>query len=406
MKYKTRKKLKTVLVCVLSAVLVLSFTACDSYKAFRAAFIDPPPEEEPIKIGIMEPLTGADAEDAKAELEGIELAFESYPVMGGRQVELVYADNQSDVSVCASAAQSLVDAGCKFIIGSYKSVLTLAASDVIAAAQIPSIAVTNTNPIITSTNNWYFRVCYIDSYEGQAAADFVLNCLRTTSAAILTIEGNDYAQAMAEEFKTAMDNPDLPQISIAKEDPDYSSYYMMLDLYQPDIVFFPSSLSQGEERILQSREQNYDFKFIGTKNWNGISVDDVYYTMDFDPKAEISDITRVFRSAYSKKYGEDKTPSDAAALGFDAYLLVKNAIDTVGPEGSNYDYREALSSIDGLQGATGTFTMNGTGDPIKDILIEHYKSGDFTAVYTVEPQRTDRDVETKAEEKVNDTTKK
>ena len=397
MKYKTKKRLKTLLAFALAAMLVLGTTACESYDAFKAAFIDPPPEQESFKIGILEPLTGADAEAAKAELEGIELAFSCFQNIGGAPVELVYADNQSDVSVCAAAAQSLVDAGCKFIIGSYKSVLTLAASDVIAEARIPAITVTNTNPIITTTNNWYFRVCYIDSYEGQAAADFVLNSLNTSSAAVLTIEGNDYAQAMAEEFKTAMGNPELPQIKISKDDPDYSSYYMMLDLYKPDVVFFPSSLSNGTERIAQSRAENYNFKFLGTKNWNGITEDDVYYTMDFDPKAELSEVSQIFRGAYAKKYGADKAPSDAAALGFDAYLLIREVVNKLGTEATNYEYRQALYEINGMLGATGTFTMNDNGDPIKDILIEHYKNGDFSAVYTVKPERSGRAEEEESE---------
>ena len=390
MKYKSKKKPERALACLLAVLLVFSLTACESYKAFKAAFIDPPPKIESFKIGILEPLTGADAEGAKAELEGIELAFENFPNIGGVPVELVYGDNQSDVSVCASAAQNLIDAGCKFIIGSYKSVLTLAASDIIKEARIPAISVTNTNPIITSTNNWYFRVCYIDSYEGKAAADFVLNSLNTSSAAILTIEGNDYAQAMADEFKAAMGNDDIPQIKITKDDPDYYSYYMMLDLYKPDVVFFPSSLANGAERIAQSREEGFNFKFLGTKNWNGITEDDVYYTMDFDPKAKISEVTQIFRNAYAEKFGKEKTPSDAAALGFDAYLLVREAVNKVGTDATNFDYRRALSEIDGMQGATGIFTMDGSGDPIKDILIEHFKDGDFSAVYTVEPERSSR----------------
>lgn len=385
---------KKIIAFVVSLLLVFCFTGCETFNAFKAAFIDPPKEiTRVIKIGVLEPMTGADASDAQAELQGIELAHDLYPTLAGVEVQLIYADNQSDVTACPAAAQTLVDAGCQFIIGSYKSVLTLASSDVIKEARIPAIAVTNTNPIVTSTNNWYFRVCYIDSCEGQAAADFVMNGLNTTNAAILTVKGNDYAQAMAEEFRTAMGNDEIPQIEIVQDDPEFARYFMLLKEFEPDVVFFPGSLSQGEEKVAQSREAFYDFKFIGTKNWNGISTDNVYYTMDFDPNQPMTEMSTLFRAAYAKKYGTSQTPSDASALGFDAYLMIREVVEKEGPSASNYTYRIALSEIDGMQGATGLISMGGNGDPTKDILVE-YKNGDsVSVVYTFEPERTTRTVE-------------
>ena len=447
-KTKNKKlKIKKLAALVLGIMMLLCFCGCETYDAFKAAFIDPPVVDETpvVKIGVLEPLTGSDADDAAEEVAGIKFANEFLPNFGNARVELVYGDNQSDVSVCPVVAQSLIDQGVSFIIGSSKSVLTLASSDVIASAGIPSIAVTNMNPIITATNPYYFRVCYIDSYEGMGASEFVASGLNTWHCAVAYVEGNDYASAMASEFiskyqekllalyeedpewfiaeseepevfeeveEPAEEPKDQEVLEDAEEAPaeevfdpntfevetvvlpaeaaDYRLYFEALERKGIDTIYFPSTITQATTIINQIKDYGFNFNWVGTSTWNGLDVDDVYYTMDFDPKADLSEVAKNFKRAYEKQFGEGAKASEAFALSFDAYLLIREAVNVAGPTASRRQYLEALSNIEGLSGATGEITMGAGGDPIKDILVEHYKDGDFEVVYTVKGHETIR----------------
>lgn len=123
---------------------------------------------EMIKIGVFEPLSGQYASDAEDELNGIELAHRLFPRVLNRRVELVYADNESDVGKAAEAAQELIDQGCKIVIGSYGNVITMAACDIFEENRMPVIMPSCTNPLLTSTTEYFFRVCILTPFRATA----------------------------------------------------------------------------------------------------------------------------------------------------------------------------------------------------------------------------------------------
>ena len=194
--------------CVSAAAalaLGLSLTGCTTYKNFHAAFFEKDKEQEVIKIGVFEPQTGADAADAAEEIRGLELAHELYPEVMGKRIELVYGDNQSDVEMARTAAQQLVDSGVRLVLGSYKSTLSLAGSDVFEAADVPAIGISIKNPIVTQTNEFYFRVCFVDAFQGISAAYYVHDYLKQNDAVCFKQTGDDYADTMIEQFRQRMD---------------------------------------------------------------------------------------------------------------------------------------------------------------------------------------------------------
>ena len=120
--HKTVKRLRAAALAALLAAAA-ALTGCTTYNNFKAAFIDPPDERVVVRIGVYEPVTGADAPGAAAELQGISLANELYPDIGDNiRIELVYADNQSDLDAAKTAASSLAEKGVSVVIGSYGSI--------------------------------------------------------------------------------------------------------------------------------------------------------------------------------------------------------------------------------------------------------------------------------------------
>ena len=95
---------------------------------------------------MFEPLSGKEKAHGELELEGIELAYELFPEVLGKKVELVYADNKSDMDVAATAAQDLVEKKVSFVLGSHGSTLSLAGGEYFKKAKIPAITITSANP--------------------------------------------------------------------------------------------------------------------------------------------------------------------------------------------------------------------------------------------------------------------
>ena len=123
-----------------------------------------------IKIGIIEPLSGVSAAGGEEELRGIEIANKLYPTILSKEIELDIVDNESDKS--SKVASELVSDKVNVVIGSWGSSLSIAAGSVFKNAKIPAVCANCTNPLVTTQNDYYFRSCFIDSYQGVAMAKY------------------------------------------------------------------------------------------------------------------------------------------------------------------------------------------------------------------------------------------
>ena len=98
--------------------------------------------------------------------------------MGGTEytVELVYADNGSSTDRAPTAACQLVSEGVSLVLGSYGSGgVHRRLAPPSAAAGIPAIGVTCTNPNVTAGNDYYFRICFLDPFQGTVLANFAMD---------------------------------------------------------------------------------------------------------------------------------------------------------------------------------------------------------------------------------------
>ncbi|MDD4565364.1 MAG: ABC transporter substrate-binding protein, partial [Eubacteriales bacterium] len=170
---------------ILILMITTLFSGCTTFDNFQETFLGTGEEKnEKIRIGVFEPLSGSDKENGKLELQGIELAHEMFPRVLGKEVELVYADNKSDVDVAASVAEDLVEKKVSAVLGSYGSILSLVGGEYFTEAKIPAIAITSANPLVTSSE-YYFRTCFVESFQGIALAKYAVEQLGTSTAAIL-----------------------------------------------------------------------------------------------------------------------------------------------------------------------------------------------------------------------------
>ena len=369
---KRSKLTRIAAVALVCALLLASLSSCASWDNFYNAFIKK--EEAPVKtvrIAVFEPLTGNDADEAEAEVEGIKLANALYPFAGGSKVELVYYDNKSDTeSAALTAAEIVRDETISMVIGTYGNMLTIASADIFAEAGIPTINATSTNPIISNTTS---AVCAaaIDAFPARAAAEFAVNVLGQKDLVAMYSSAEELSKIQAQEFSRYCEQTykitDVPVIAV-NEGSDLYFIIKAVEDSGASTVYMPAGTSISEAVMAKAEETGLKLIWIGGGAWKDIGVSDVYYTADYDPFSDITEMNKTFSSAYKQKYGAS-IPTEKTALGFDAYLLALEALKTAEDPDSSESIGAALMAIDGLEGATGYITISLNGSPVKSVRI-------------------------------------
>lgn len=375
-------------------------SGCATLENFTNAFLkDDADDKDVIKIGVYEPLSGKEKEHGALELQGIELAHELFPEAVGKKVELVYADNKSDVDVAASAAESLVEKEVSVVLGSHGNTLSLVGGEIFTDAEIPAITITATNPLVTSSSDYYFRTCFVESFQGVALAKYAVEQVGTSKAAIFKDADDDYAAAVSQTFsdKMVQITEDVNAISQVIEykssQKDFKKQLQKIKDSGAGVVLLASKNKDAIKIMQQAKDMGIQLRFLGTDNWEnkdfvkdgGPAVEGAAFSTYFDPETAITQNTEVFLKAYREKYGEDAEPASDVALGFDAYLLAINAINKAGTSLDTKAIRDQLAATKNFAGASGNITFDENGDPIKSVVIKTIINGEFVHIYTVEP---------------------
>ena len=203
--------MKKLLALALASAMVLSLAACGSkdQPSGSQSSGSSSSGDKVVKIGVFEPATGDSASGGKKEMLGMQYANAQTPTVevGGQtyQVELVYGDNGSDQSKAPSAASQLVSAGVSIVLGSYGSGVSMAGGPIFNDAGLAAMGVTCTNPNVTAGNDYYYRICFLDPFQGTVLANFAMDKFNAKVAYCLGEAGNEYDQGLVAFFKTAFE---------------------------------------------------------------------------------------------------------------------------------------------------------------------------------------------------------
>ncbi|MDD4503199.1 MAG: ABC transporter substrate-binding protein [Clostridiaceae bacterium] len=356
------------------------------------------PAEEVIKIGVFEPLTGANAAGGELELEGIKLANKLYPEVLGKKVELVIVDNKSDKVEAATAAARLVEKEkVSAIIGSWGSSLAMAAGDIVKNAKVPAMGTSCTNPLVTQGNDFYFRVCFIDPFQGVVMSNYAFNKLGAKKAAIVQEVSNDYAVGLAKFFTdnfkklTGDENSIVAVANYNTGDQDFTAQLTNIKAQNPDVIFAPGNFTESALVIKQARQLGIKTPFIGGDTYEtpefaeigADAVEGVVFSTFFATEKPITSESTTFLDAYRAEY-PGKEPAAVTALGYDAYLILIKAIEAAGTADS-VKIQEALVNIKDFQGAAGVVNFDENRNAIKSAVIKTIKDGKFTFMDVVQP---------------------
>jgi len=352
-----------------------------------------------IKIGVFEPLTGANAAGGALEKEGIELAQELYPEVLGKKVEVVFVDNKSDKVEAANAATRLIDQEkVSVILGSWGSGFSISAGEVIKQSErkVAAIGTSCTNPLVTLNNDYYFRVAFIDSFQGKVMANYAYNNVGAKKVAFVIEKTNDYAVGLAKFFEdtftelTGDENAIVYTGYYQTGDQDFTAQLTSIKESGAEAIFAPGNFTESALIMKQAKELGIDLPLLGGDTWEtpevieiaGEAAEGAVFSTFFDPNAKLTDTTTEFLEAYKAKY--NKEPAAVTALAFDAYILALDAIERAGSDDPEA-IRDALEATKDFPGAAGVVNFDENGDAVKNAVIKTIQDGKFTYLTTIEP---------------------
>jgi branched-chain amino acid transport system substrate-binding protein len=351
-----------------------------------------------VKIGVYLPLTGQMAFGGQLELEGVQMAHKEMPTVLGKKVELFVVDNKSDKVEAANAVKRLIEKEkVVAIIGTYGSSLAMAGGEVAEKAKVPMVGTSCTNPLVTQGKKFSFRVCFIDPFQGAGAATYAYKDLKLKTAALLVDISNDYSVGLASFFTksfTKLGGQIVANLKYQAGDQDFTAQLTEIASKKPDVLFIPSYFAEGAIIMKQVKELGAKFQVMGGDAMDnpqiveigGAAVEGfVHTTFPYDPSMKnMSPMAKKFTENWKKAF-PSKEPNVNAALGYDTYLLVLDAIKRAG-KAEPAAITKALVATKGFEGVTGSTTINATHDAEKPVGLVQIKDGKKTYIGSITPQ--------------------
>ena len=379
-----RKKLFLIVACVAIFAVGALTAGCGGAK-----------KQDPneIRIGANFELTGGVANYGRQCLEGIQLAVkevnEAGGLLGGRKIRLIVADNKSEPAESTNAITKLIrQDNVVAVLGPATSSATLATVQVAHDNRIPVISPSATNARVTFDNGevrpFIFRACFIDPLQGSIMANFARNTLGARTAVIYIDNSADYSKGLAaafEEMFVQKGGRILSQEAYLQRDQDFRPTLTRIRGLNPDVIFLPGYYEEVSRILRQARELGIDTVFLGGDGWGdpalvemagAAALNNAFFCNHFSLHDTDPNVIK-FIEAVRKEYGKD--PSGFNALGYDAAMLLFDAITRAGSTDS-VAIRDALAATEDLLLATSKVTIDERHNPIKSAVIIELRDGE------------------------------
>ena len=372
--------------CMMMAVLmVLAMAACGGEPANNGG--NDTPDATTVKIGGIGPLTGAYANYGLSEKNGAELAVKEINEAGGiagKQIELSYQDSQGESESAVNAYGKLMDWGMEVSLG---CVLSGENASVVAAARdddVLLITPSGSADKCIDGNDKAFRVCFYDSYQGAAAAQYIKDNNMVDTVGILYQSDNDYSVGLYNAFVAKCGELGITiaetQTFTSTTSTDFSTQVNALVASGAKLVFIPIYAEEASTFLTQARGKFAgDVYFFGADGLDGILgkveqdptiANNVLMLTPFSADNPAENV-QSFVKKYQEAYGA--TPDQFAADAYDAIYAIKAAVEKAGST-SGAALASALTSLT-VEGVTGTMTWAADGNTNKPASAILYYDG-------------------------------
>lgn len=369
---------KKVLSLLLTSAMILGLAACGGGTKENGK--DAASGEKVVRIGVFEPSTGDSGPGGKQEMLGMQYANQETPTVevGGEtyKVELVYADNGSDAAKAPTAAAELVGKDVALVLGSYGSGVSIAGGPTFEEAGLAAIGVTCTNPGVTAGNDYYFRICFLDPFQGTVLANFAQEKFSAKKAYLLGELGNDYDQGLLTFFEQAFQG-DVVKDSFPTNTSDFSTYLNKAVAEGCDVIFCPVSIAYSTQIVKLAASMGLETPILGSDTLDNNMVLEAaenskvqlfvstFYQEGGAPEFDsgIKEWLSKDSTAMTNNGGND-TIAAVTAMGYDAYYTALEALKAAGSVNAA-DVKAALPNVT-YTGVSGSIAFDAAGDAIRD----------------------------------------
>jgi branched-chain amino acid transport system substrate-binding protein len=392
---------------MLALVMSLSLVACGGSSSDSSDAAEDTATEgaKVVKIGVYEPQTGDNGAGGKQEILGIEYAHSLFPTVeiGGEtyDVQLEIVDNRTTPENGPSAAAELINRDVSIVLGSYGSGVSIAGGAVFQEAGMPALGTSCTNPQVTADCDVYFRLAFLDPFQGTVLANYAYNELGVTTAYTLAMLGSDYDQGLVYYFTEAFEalggtvvNEDFPEGSA-----NFVSYVNNAKAANAGVIFAPVSINYAQLIVEASAAQGYEGALLGSDTWDNNKVIEAatgtdisafvttFYQEGGAPEFDsgIKEWLNANPDQMTNNGGNDMIAA-VTAIGYDAYLTALEALKIAGSP-DRAAVLEAMPQVS-FEGVTGLIEFDDIGDAKRDgafIKTANTETGvwDFVKVQTV-----------------------
>ncbi len=344
--------------------------------------------DEPLKLGVLQALSGGAAPFGTDQLRGVELAVARRgDELLGHPIELLSEDTGCTPEGGGNAALTVVaDPQLVGIVGTFCSSAATGAGEVMSKEGLVMISGANGAPSLTAMGgeqgaDWqpgYFRVSISSAAQVEAAAVFAFRELGVTRVATIN-DGGPVSKGGAAAFEQsfiALGGEIVLSAAINSGDTDMEPVLASVASFEPELIMFPIFPPEGAHIVRQAKKMAslentvllgmsvlLTEEFIAEVGEDGVGL----YFVDFAPPQGAA--IDALHADYQARYGEDfTTPVEQA---FDAANLLLDTIEAVAVPDPKDDetihigrqaLRDALYATVDYAGVTGNITCDEFGD--------------------------------------------
>lgn len=371
---------KSVIAGVLALILALSLTI--------PALAE---DAETIKIGVIGPITGDNAQYGMGVANGAQIAVDEINALGGVQFELLVEDDQADGEMAVNAYNAILDKGGQFFLATVTSGACLAVAAEAMDDRVFMLTPSGSADVITEDKDMIFRVCFKDSAQGSASAQYIVDHKLATKVGVIYNNSIDYSVGIYQSFEAKAKELGLEIVAASTfsddKNPDFSVQIAQMKDAGAELVFLPIYYTPASNILTQAAAVDYKPVFFGVDGMDGILgvegfdtslAEGVMLLTPFSADAE-DDLTKSFVTKYAEQYNNE-VPNQFAADAYDGIYALYAAVQAanITPETSPEDACEALiaafPTIE-ITGLTGTMHWSADGEVDKTPTAVVIKDG-------------------------------
>jgi branched-chain amino acid transport system substrate-binding protein len=348
-----------------------------------------------IPVGEFASLTGKEAAFGRSSHRGTEIAVDMVNNAGGvngKKFRLITEDTQSKEGESSTVVQKLISRDkVVAVLGEVASGRSLEAAPICQSAKIPMISPSSTNPKVTQVGDYIFRVCFLDSFQGDILARFALTKLNAKRVAIMSDVSQSYSMGLAEFFRGSFlkrGGQIVSEQKFSSGDTDFNAQLTAVKAANPEAIFLPCYYQEAASICRQARQLGITVPLFGGDGWEAPelisigkeAVEGCYYSTHYSPQSQDPEVQK-FVQAYKAKFNNE-IPDAMAALGYDSFLVLADSIRRAGTT-DGPKLRDAIAATKDFPGATGKTTIDEHRDASKPATLVTIKNGQFQYVDTM-----------------------